>query len=319
MRKIITFLLRFSVTAVLLYLLFKRTPLGEFFSMVKSMKISFWFACVILYTGVQSLSALRWWILIKAKGINYTLFRTMSLYFMGMFFNIILPTGIGGDFIKGWELTQASGRGAASFASIITERLTGFLILVLIGFFSSLLGLRIIDEPVVFYVISASLLILLGAGIITFKKPAFFKMYVKSFLPKVWQIDEKLQRTYEEVADYKRHPAAIMWSFLLSFPIQIANIFMVMLVARGLGINISFVYFFIFIPAVIILSILLPISISGLGVREWLCVYLFGKIALLQVDALSMSLIWFSVMVATSLFGGIVFLFRDQIIKVKRG
>jgi uncharacterized membrane protein YbhN (UPF0104 family) len=95
------------------------------------------------------------------------------------------------------------------------------------------------------------------------------------------------------------------------------NILIVMLVAKGLGMNIGFAYFAIFVPVIIIISLVLPVSISGLGVREWLCVFLFGKIALTRVDAMSLSLIWFSVLVATSLLGGIVFLFRDQIIKIK--
>ena len=253
----------------------------------------------------------------RAKGINYSLPRTICLYFMGMFFNIILPTGIGGDAVKGWELMQFSKKGAASFASIITERLTGFFILALIGFFASLLGAKIIDERLIFYVVSTSLFIMLAMLVIIAKKPAFFNIYIKSFLPKFWQLDEKLHKTYSEVADYKAYPVPIMWSLLLSFPIQITNIIIVMLVARGLGINVGFAYFAVFVPVIIIISLVLPVSISGLGVREWLCVVLFGKIALSRVDALSISLIWFSVLVATSLLGGIVFLFRDQIIKVK--
>jgi hypothetical protein len=79
------------------------------------------------------------------------------------------------------------------------------------------------------------------------------------------------------------------------------------LVALALGIRISLFYFLVFIPIISFL-LALPISFSGLGVREGGYVLLFGQAGVPPSLAFAMSLCVYAIAVATGLIGGVLYM-----------
>ncbi len=56
-----------------------------------------WWAALGLYLFTQAASGLRWQLLSRPLGFERTLLDYTRMYFVGMFFNLFLPTSVGGD------------------------------------------------------------------------------------------------------------------------------------------------------------------------------------------------------------------------------
>ena len=62
-----------------------------------------------LYLATQAVSALRWRLLAGVHGFGGSTARYVAYYFIGMFFNLVLPTSVGGDVVRAWYLDERSG------------------------------------------------------------------------------------------------------------------------------------------------------------------------------------------------------------------
>jgi hypothetical protein len=80
---------------------------------------------VLTYAGGQWLSAWRWWLLLRPVRLDVPYLRMVAFYFIGMFFNIFLPTIVGGDAVKAILLARETGAPARSTMSVFMERNVG--------------------------------------------------------------------------------------------------------------------------------------------------------------------------------------------------
>ena len=122
---------------------------------------------------------------------------------------------------------------------------------------------------------------------------------------------QKLKGISESIKRYRNRKDVVIRVIILSFIVQIIAISIVYFLSMSLNFNISLAYFFLFIPIVVVIS-MVPVTLSGLGVREFAFIFLFHKVGLETTEALSLSLLWFSISVIASIFGGVVFLFSEN-------
>src|SRR5262245_28436331 len=80
------------------------------------------------------LSAVRWQKVLEAMGLSARLPRLMNHYLAGQFVSNVLPTTIGGDVLRVSRLSKENGESPATFASVVLERLTGWLVLPLLTY-----------------------------------------------------------------------------------------------------------------------------------------------------------------------------------------
>jgi glycosyltransferase 2 family protein len=78
--------------------------------------------------------------------------------------------------------------------------------------------------------------------------------------------------------------------------------------ALGLRINVSPFYYLIFVPVTTLIS-MIPISLNGMGLREYSFLSLFGAIGVMNVSCIALGLLSSIVLIVSSLPGGIVYLF----------
>jgi len=93
------------------------------------LRIEFWLAAVGVYALTQVVSSVRWQILARPLGFERPWLHYLSFYFIGMFFNLVLPTSVGGDVVRAWYLDGGSGRRMPAFVSVFVDRLSGLLML----------------------------------------------------------------------------------------------------------------------------------------------------------------------------------------------
>src|SRR5262249_52171202 len=93
----------------------------------------------------------------------------------------------------------------------------------------------------------------------------------------------------------------------LSVFVQGANVVIVWVIGTAMGVHVPASYYWIFVPMVTLLT-MLPLSLNGMGIREWSTVLFLAPLNVGQNEALGLSILWFTVFTAASLIGGLVYL-----------
>src|SRR6516225_8280959 len=122
--------LRIIVSVALLAWLAGRMDWSQIGLAFRHLRVELWLAAVGLYALTQVASACRWQLLARPLGFRLPLLRAIGLYFVGMFFNLFLPTSVGGDVMRAWYLARsqdgaaATGGRLAAALSVLADRLS---------------------------------------------------------------------------------------------------------------------------------------------------------------------------------------------------
>lgn len=208
---------------------------------------------------------------------------------IGAFFNMILPGIIGGDAIKGFYLYKETHKGTPTLASIFMDRYIGFICLLCIG---------MVAFPFGYYQLKNSKIIWL--------LPTFiFFFTISSLIIFSFRIGKRFQflsNFYNYFHFYRKQGKILLKTFLLSIFIQLSNILAVYIITIGINHKVPFLSYLIFMPLIIFFTTI-PVSISGLGVREGVFVLFLGSINVKPDVATTISFLWFLSMVTGSLLG----------------
>jgi len=303
----LTFLAKLLVSSALLALLFWRVDRAAFLRTLSLLSWPVFFGCTGLYALSYLLSTIRWGGLLAAEGIHLPLWRLTLVYFEGAFFNLFLPTLIGGDVVRGFTIYRITGGHAASIASILMDRLTGFAALMVIALASlgfALSRLPSLQIPLLILgvaVLFGLVLLLLSSDRAARWAGGIFRVLG---LP---HFQGKFLGMMEAIGRYRDHRAALLQAFLLSALLQALIIVTYYLVGAALRIGVPLSYYFVFVPLITVVA-MLPVSVAGLGVREGGVIYFFSLVGVEPATSLSMSLIWFAITVVVSSLGGPAFL-----------
>ncbi|MBV9125321.1 MAG: flippase-like domain-containing protein [Planctomycetes bacterium] len=71
------------------------------------------------------LTFVRWYILVRAQGLPFTLVNALRLGLVGYFFSNFLPSSIGGDIIKAAFIAREQDRRTVAVATVAIDRLVG--------------------------------------------------------------------------------------------------------------------------------------------------------------------------------------------------
>jgi uncharacterized protein (TIRG00374 family) len=136
MKKWLLFVVKFALTAACLWWAFSDIDLKDT-GLARPSAIGWeWIAAGIALGGLTYLiSALRWWILLRAQDIRVSLARTFELTLMGEVFNLVTAGGVGGDAAKIYLLTrQHRERKLAVTMSLMVDHLVGLVAMALLFF-----------------------------------------------------------------------------------------------------------------------------------------------------------------------------------------
>ena len=303
----VAFLIKLTISSVLLGFLFWRVDRSAFLRSLQSLPVPLLLGCGGLYILGYIISIIRWQRLLRAGGIELGLWRVGLVYFQGAFFNLFLPTLIGGDIVRGYFIYKLTRGHDASVASILVDRLTGFAALILLSLTALTFAYRTLNDPqVVFGVLAIAACF---AGVLCVVLNRWLTTRVSGVLAIIGlaRFQAKLQGLVDALQRYRRHHRALAQAFLLSLVLQALIIVTYYLIGVGLNLGVPLLYFFLFVPLITAIA-MLPVSVAGLGVRESGVIYFFGKLGVDAATALGMSLVWFSLTLVVSSMGGLAFL-----------
>jgi uncharacterized protein (TIRG00374 family) len=312
------FLGKLLFSVLLLTILFQRADLAVFLRTLQALPLQLFLGCVGLYFLGYVISTVRWQRLLFAEGIRLPLWRLALVYFEGAFFNLFLPTLIGGDIVRGYAIYRITRGHDASIASILVDRLSGFAALIVIALVALGLAYGEVRDPQV-----AAMILGVAAAFFTMIAVLLnerVKTYASGLLRGIGltRFQVKLQGMVEALHRYRGHHRALSQALLLSALLQGLIILTYYLIGTGLNLGVPIAYFFLYVPLITFVA-MLPVSVAGLGVREGGAVYFFAKVGVDAATALSMSLAWFSLTLIVSSLGGLAFLANTHAAKRGRG
>lgn len=82
----------------------------------------------------------RWYLLVKAQGFEFRFADSMRLGFLGLLLNFVTPGAIGGDLVKaGFLAREQDSRRAVAIATILLDRILGFIAIFAVGAIATLI------------------------------------------------------------------------------------------------------------------------------------------------------------------------------------
>jgi len=103
-------------------------------------------------------------------------------------------------------------------------------------------------------------------------------------------------------------PNLVLWAVLLSLLVQAGNVVLVWMIGLAIGAPVPASYYWIVVPMVSLLTVL-PLSLNGMGIREWGMILFLAPVGVGGGTALCLALLWFAAFSTASLAGGLVYLF----------
>ncbi|MBN2453402.1 MAG: flippase-like domain-containing protein [Candidatus Omnitrophica bacterium] len=291
--------------AILLYMM--RGKYGSIVSALQGTHPAVFAMAFVMFTMALAIASFRMKLLIEAQGITINFRETISLAFIGYFFNNFLPTSIGGDVIKAHYLSKHSSDTVGSYTAIFVDRAVGLVTMVFMAFCALLFaGSNVVDERVSFaiYAITATAFF----GILFLANKSFARRF--SALTKlVKPLESKLKKLYDTVNRYRHRPGLMLMTFLISVVSQLFYFTCFGFLALSIGSRIPAFELFLKMPIVSMMS-LLP-SINGLGVREGATVVLFGP-TIGRGNAVAISILMLVILLMTSVIGGLIYAVSPQ-------
>jgi uncharacterized membrane protein YbhN (UPF0104 family) len=297
-------LLRIVVSGGALAFILSTIGLEEVVSLVRQADLTLMLAAFLLVIAGIVVRAVRWMALLRALEIQVPLRRLVELYFVGSFFNAFLPSGFGGDVVRVLELTQDT-HAAAAVGTVIVDRMTGLLVLLAMALaalpFST--GLLPAETASAIGILAVGGLVVGGVVL----QGGLLRRWSR-WLPGPLSLTGTgaLARAYRAVTDCG--PRAIAQALGASLVFNLMLVALNYLAARAVGVDIAWTYFLLFVP-VLSITLMLPISIGGLGVREGMAVILFTQVGVDEAAAVAASLgVYVVSRVLAGLLGGLVYL-----------
>ena len=299
-------LAKWAFSLLLIFFLYRATPLAQIAEIFRHIDYRYLPLIFIVLFSNTVLSALKWKILLQADAIAISLADLTASYLAGTFFNLFLPSNIGGDSYRIYDVARRSKQMARSAASVLADRLSGFLALIVLSLAASFPVAGRIGKPCFFF-LPLTLLLVLVLGLWLLVHQNFLRRVLSFFhIAKIPRLQTFIEQFFMAWRRYHQRPRVVIQVLAISFTFQLCVIIAVYLMARALGANVSPVYFIAFVPVITLMEAI-PISIYGLGIRDFGYVFFFGLAGMTEIQTRSLALLFLAVTVCYSLFGGLVF------------
>lgn len=307
-KKFISILFRVSVSIILIIFLFRQVDRKVIFGIIKSANMWLLVTSFLVFILGYIISLYRWEMLLKVVHVHLSIKRIVISFSGGLFFNLFLPSTIGGDLVRSFDLASHTKKPKEIIATVLLDRISGYAGLIIVTLLALLFGHRLIQDKTVIMIIGIITAVLILILLAIFNNFLFSKLNQLLHSPTGNRLMIAIKDTHQEMY-YFRHHKKMLWDNLLySIMIQISSPISFYLIALALGIRADALYFFIFVPLIGAIT-LLPISIGGLGLRDATTIYFFAKIGILKDLAFALSLTVFFFTLLIGVIGGIVYVF----------
>lgn len=302
--RIRSWLTRALVSLVLITWLLYRVDLSLVWSTIGRLDVLFYLLLLALYGLGVVAGASKWRLLLPAHPLRALVWVSL----VGQFYSVLLPGQVAGEAMKAYRLGQGRRDAEQIAASVVVDKITGLLALMLLGF----LGLYLAEPRISRLVVDSLLAIFLGglAMLFALRWGAFFE-----FLQRLtWKLEKgapilgsvllRIRFIFLEWRSYAQKPVILLTSLLMGLLVQSVHLAIILSVASRYDIILPpFSWLWVF--TLVSLAVILPLSLGGIGVREGAFVGLLSLFDVRAPVALALSLTIFSLQLVAAGIGAI--------------
>lgn len=278
-KKYLKLVVKLLITAIIIYIVLQKIKPEKIVEIFRRSNLVYLFAAMLLFALSKLIAAFRLNKFLRCIDVNISDIYNIKLYLLGMYYNLFLPGGIGGDGYKIYLLNKKSGTKISKlFWSLMLDRVSGlFALFCLTVIFSLFISFTFPLKNLVW------LLIPIGIIVFFIVIHFFFRHYKKVFAV----------------------------TNLLALMVQVSQLISAFFILKAIGIEIGYInYLFVFLISSIVAAI--PFTIGGLGSRE--ITFLFAADILhLDINASIALSLMFYVITAIVSFTGIYFSIKDRL------
>lgn len=234
-------------------------------------------AALVLFNLSKLVSAIRLHHVFRAAGVLLSGLNNLRLYYKSMFYNLFLPGGIGGDGYKVLYLTQTTDRSWKQLVrAIFWDRLTGVLGLFL------LTGCLLLLHPVAAHLPNAWTILVLACVLALLSFQILTRLFFEPF------------------------SSIVIPSITLGFVVQALQMTMAAITLTAMNVSPHLLPDYLLLFLLSSLATVIPLTIGGSGVRELVFVAAAQYTSIEEEKAITFSLIFYAIGVASSLAGSLV-------------
>lgn len=270
--KTITTVLKLVVSGLLIYFIASKIDVNEIANTLRTSSPVYLILALVFFFISKVLAAFRLNLYFHQLKVLLTHASNLQLYFLGMFYNLFLPGGIGGDAYKGYAIKKKFDVGTKKVISVLVlDRLSGLLLL---------------------FVYACCLLVFIKEENIATLRPLFL-ISIPISIVVFWLLNKR----------FFSYTITIFWESLgYSALVQLAQLISVWFIMKSLGIELHQVAYLVIFLISSIVSVI-PLTIGGIGSREATFFYGASLLDLNENISVGISVIFFLITALVSLSG----------------
>lgn len=292
-------LVKIALSIGLVWYAFHKIDLASAWTTLASIPYTALFAAVALLFLQFVFGAYRLRELLGQMRQKFRIPAALDAILVGAFFSQTLISFVGGDAMRIWRMIRAHIPAATATKSVLLDRISGF---------AGIVAIVLTSIPFLVPLLQ-SLEMKMGLLLITVGVLAgVFAVFVLRRIPeriRSGRILGGLWRFASLGLDIVRSRRGVLYVLSLSILIQVVNVLILYILGQGLSIDLSFGLYFVFMPIVLLLS-MLPISFAGWGVREGAMVAALAVVGVPAYQSLALSICFGLCLIFVSLPGGVI-------------
>lgn len=268
----------------------------------------------VLYVVGLWLSSVKWRMLLVIQEVSTTVAQLFRLYWTGAFIGNFLPSTVGGDFSR-LAFLRSTNRLAEVAASIVLERVTGLVVLLVFSVFSLSLRPQYFGDSFLLPALWLIVCAVLGLVSVIY----IFSEYIVVWLNKLGLSEElllsrvavKAKKVLVAILLFREHTFVLLKCFVLSFIFYFLSFVAQYFIFYSLDLHVSVVEIMFILPIISLIS-LIPISLNSFGLTESVFVLFFVRAGLDSSEALAVALLGRALTILFSSLGGIWWFIEKQ-------
>jgi uncharacterized membrane protein YbhN (UPF0104 family) len=298
-------LVRAGLSVVMLAVLIPRIditsllPRGQHVATVKFLALG----VLVTFAGFV-LSSWRWQRVLMVFGERVGVASLLSHYLAGQFVGNFLPSTIGGDVLRVKRLSDQIGSASTSFASVVLERMTGWVVLPLLTLAGLALHPSFFDLGVAPRLAAGLALCTLALLTVILVAAGSRRLGGRFADHDGWQ--RFIGTVHVGVDRLRRHPRGALAVVGTAAVYQVSMVVTVFFATRAIGVDVPALAVLAFAPAVLIAQVL-PISLNGIGLREGAFVLFLSPFGASTTQAVAVGLLVYGMTLLVSLLGAPAF------------
>ena len=302
-RQLAMLAVKLLVSAGLLYLLYRKIPVRAITGILLGADYRYLAPIFALLLFNTLISSWKWQLFLRADGVRVPLMTLVATYLIANIYNMFLPSNIGGDSYRIYDIRRRSGQGMRTAAAVFADRVSGFVAMITLGVLAAPFVALRFHEPLFFFgplVLFSAMVLVLAA---LFSQVPFRLFMRVTRLERVRALARLTEKFFLSLSVYGDNRKLLVQAMAISFLFQVTVFVIIYCMALSLHVRVPFVYFCAFLPLIGLLEVL-PLSINGIGLRDAGYVFFFGQAGMNDAQTRSLALVYLGIAALYSLVAG---------------